>query len=57
MRIALEEARIAADEGEIPVGAVIVRENEVLARAHNRCEESHFATAHAELLAIEAHPK
>ena len=53
MRIALEEARIAADEGEIPVGAVIVKGDKVLARAHNHCEGSHSATAHAELLAIE----
>jgi deoxycytidylate deaminase len=35
MRLALEEARLAASEGEVPIGAVIVRENEVIARSHN----------------------
>ena len=54
MRIALEEAKIAADAGEIPVGAVIVRGDEEIARAHNLCERTGQATAHAELLAIEA---
>lgn len=52
MRIALEEARLAADADEIPVGAVIVKNGEVIARAHNRCEEWKDATAHAERLAI-----
>ena len=54
MRIALEEAKIAADAGEIPVGAVIVRGDEEIARAHTLCERTGQATAHAELLAIEA---
>lgn len=44
---------MAAEEGEIPVGAVIVKGDKVLAREHNRCEGNHSATAHAELLAIE----
>lgn len=52
MRIALEEARLAESAGEIPVGAVIVQAGELIARAHNRCEEWHDATAHAERLAI-----
>ncbi len=52
MQIALEEARAAAEANEIPVGAVIVRDGEIVARAHNRCEEWHDATAHAERLAI-----
>ena len=54
MRIALEEAELAAMEGEVPVGAVIVRGDELIARAHNRCEQDRDATAHAELLAIRA---
>lgn len=54
MRIALEEARIAAAAGEIPVGAVLVRGDEEIARAHNLRETDRVATAHAELLAIEA---
>lgn len=52
MSLALEEARMAADEGEIPVGAVIVRDGILLARAHNLCETGRDATAHAERLAI-----
>ena len=52
MRLALEEARLAFDEGEVPVGAVLVKSGEVLARAHNRVEQSGDATAHAELLCL-----
>ena len=52
MQIALLEAREAAKAGEIPVGAVIVKDGEVIARAHNRCEEWRDATAHAERIAI-----
>lgn len=54
MRIALEEAALAASEGEVPVGAVIVKDGTLLARTHNLCETTAQATAHAELLAIEA---
>lgn len=54
MRIALEEARLARSEGEVPVGAVIVKEGKEIARAHNRCENDSDATAHAERLAISA---
>ncbi|MBQ8396749.1 MAG: nucleoside deaminase, partial [Clostridia bacterium] len=54
MRLALEEARLAAAAGEVPVGAVLVRGDEVIARAHNLRETDRVATAHAELLAIEA---
>ncbi len=53
MRLALVEAEQAAKEGEVPVGAVIVCRGEILAQTHNRCEQDHCATAHAELLAIE----
>ena len=52
MREALKEARLAADEGELPVGCVVAREGRIVARAHNRCESLGDATAHAELLAI-----
>ena len=44
--------QLALREGEIPVGAVIVRDGEPIAVAHNLCERSHDATAHAERLAI-----
>ena len=52
MHIALEEAQKAAAEGEIPVGAVIVKDGEVIAAAHNRRENDHDPTAHAEMLAM-----
>ena len=52
MRMALEEAQLAADEGEIPVGAVLVKDGEVIARAHNRRENDHDPTAHAEVLCM-----
>ena len=53
MMLALDEARLGAESGEVPVGAVIVSNGEVIAKAHNLCETNHCATAHAELLAIE----
>lgn len=52
MKQALNEARIAAQEGEVPVGAVIVCNNQILARAHNQTERLNDPTAHAEILAI-----
>ena len=52
MREALSEASLAAASGEMPVGCVIVREGEIIARAHNECEALRDATAHAELLAV-----
>ncbi len=52
MRLALSEAQSAADEGEIPVGAVLVKDGEVIAQAHNRREADHDPTAHAELLCL-----
>jgi tRNA(adenine34) deaminase len=52
MKIALEEAQIAMDEDEVPVGAVIVHDNRVIARAHNQREQLHDPTAHAEMIAI-----
>lgn len=52
MRLALEEARKAFDEGETPVGAVLVKDGEVICAAHNRREADHDPTAHAELLCL-----
>ena len=52
MRMALEEARAALTEGEIPVGAVLIREGQLICRAHNRREAWHDPTAHAELLCL-----
>jgi tRNA(adenine34) deaminase len=54
MREALKEARKAFDLGEVPVGAVVVCQNKILARAHNQTEQLTDATAHAEMLAITA---
>lgn len=53
MLIALEEAAAAADEGEVPIGAVVVCEGQVISRAHNRREEDADPAAHAEFLAME----
>ena len=52
MELALEEAALAREAGEVPVGAVIVRGEELLARAHNRPISLHDPSAHAEILAI-----
>ena len=52
MKIALDEAKIAAEEGEVPVGAVIVKDGKIVARARNNREATGDATGHAELLAI-----
>ncbi len=52
MRLALEEAGQAAREGEVPVGAVLARQGQVIARAHNLREQRNDPTAHAELLCI-----
>ena len=53
INLALAEARQAASRGEVPVGAVIVRQNQVLAQAGNEVESQKQATAHAELLALQ----
>ena len=52
MRIALEEAKLAAANGDVPVGAVVLRNGEVVARRHNEREASNDPTAHAEVLAL-----
>lgn len=54
MAIALEEARLAFDEGEVPIGAVVVCDGEVVARAHNRRETDADPSAHAEFAAMVA---
>jgi tRNA(adenine34) deaminase len=54
MRKALQEAEVAFDKGEVPVGAVIVVDNRIIARAHNLTELLTDVTAHAEMQAITA---
>lgn len=54
MRKALQEAELAYEEGEIPIGAVIVCQDRVISRAHNLTETLHDVTAHAEMQAITA---
>jgi len=54
MEQALAEAHQAESEGEVPVGALVVREGEVIARAHNRPLSACDPTAHAEMLALRA---
>ena len=53
MKEALKEARKAFEKEEVPVGAVIVKDNKIIARAHNVKETKHDATSHAEILAIQ----
>ncbi len=54
MQQALREAKAAFDEGEIPIGAVIVCNGQIVARAHNNTERLHDVTAHAEMIAFTA---
>lgn len=54
MREALKEAGKALEKGEVPVGAVVVIGNRIIARAHNQTEQLTDATAHAEMLAVTA---
>lgn len=53
MKIALDEAACAAKNGEIPVGAVLVKDGKIIAKAHNLCEINRNSTAHAEITVIE----
>jgi tRNA(adenine34) deaminase len=53
MRLALKEAKKAAKKKEVPIGAVVVKNGKVIAKAHNLREKTNKATGHAELLAIE----
>lgn len=52
MQAAIAEARLAEQSGEVPIGAVIVREGQIIGRGHNLRESKHDPTAHAELEAI-----
>ena len=54
MRIALAEAQQAFEQDEVPVGAVIVARNQIIARGHNLCERLNDFTAHAEMQAFTA---
>jgi tRNA(adenine34) deaminase len=54
MKKALQEAEVAFEKGEIPVGAIIVVDNKVIARSHNLTELLHDVTAHAEMQSITA---
>ncbi|MCS5490725.1 nucleoside deaminase [Algoriphagus limi] len=54
MNEALKQAQIAFEEGEIPVGAVIVSKNRIIAKAYNQTEKLQDVTAHAEMIAITA---
>jgi tRNA(adenine34) deaminase len=54
MRMALDQAEQAGERGEVPVGAVIVANGQVIGRAHNLCERLHDFTAHAEMQAFTA---
>jgi len=52
MRLALEEANLAYAKGEVPVGAVLIKDSKVIAKAHNQRETSKDPTGHAEIIAI-----
>lgn len=52
MKLAVRQALIAKEKDEVPIGAVIVKDGNVVARAHNLMEKTQLATAHAEILAI-----
>jgi tRNA(adenine34) deaminase len=54
MRAALGEARAAAERGEVPIGAVLVHDGKIIARAYNRTLTDNDPTAHAEIVAIRA---
>ncbi|MEL1134877.1 tRNA adenosine(34) deaminase TadA [Desulfitobacterium sp. THU1] len=53
MSLALEEAQLAFEQGEVPIGAVVVHNNQVIAKAHNEKELRQDPTAHAEVLAVQ----
>ena len=52
MKLAIKQALKAQELDEVPIGAVIVKDGKVIARAHNKMEKTQLATAHAEILAI-----
>ncbi len=53
MRVAIDMAKAAAALGEVPVGAVVVKDNKIIASAHNECEADNNSLRHAEVVAIE----
>ena len=52
MRLAIEQARIAEENGDVPIGAVIVHENRIIGKAYNQREQLNDPTAHAEIIAL-----
>ena len=54
MREALRQARLAYEADEVPVGAVVVWDNKIIARGHNQVEQLNDSTAHAEMIALTA---
>ncbi len=54
LRAAIDEARAAERDGEVPIGAVIVRQGEIIARGQNRALRDHDPTAHAEIVVLRA---
>ena len=53
MKIALKEAKKALKKNEVPIGAIIVKNNKIIAKAHNQKEKTKIVTKHAEIIAIE----
>ena len=52
MELALEQARLAAEAGEVPVGALVIRDGEIIGQGHNRNLLDNDPTAHAEIVAL-----
>jgi len=52
MGVAIESAKIAEDNGDVPIGAVVVREGQIIAKAYNQREQLQDPTAHAEIIAL-----
>lgn len=52
MRIAIDQAKIAEENGDVPIGAVIVHKNQIIAKAYNQREQLQDPTAHAEIIAL-----